>query len=263
MLDETATSMTILKINHQQVSSVNRSSPPCKMETVDSSDENLSTPSPNNLSKVLQHGANNNNQPQRPGLISFSVAALLADTRPSARNSPPPVAPVSSEEDEDDDVESGQGSVVDVEVLRDSSASTPYESTPPQLALPRFVHHPGGGMVAPVRPTPFSALAAAAAAYSAGLQQQHHHHSPHGAGGGGGGGGGGGSWTLVGHYPGAVFPGASPMGPAAAAAAAAAFAAGLGGSPGELPRPTLQAFLLSSCSLIRFSLMNNIPILKC
>jgi len=49
--------------------------------------------------------------------------------------------------------------------------------------------------VTPVRPTPFSALAAAAAAYSAGLQQ---HSSPS-------------PWSL-GHYPGSLFPGGLPPG---------------------------------------------------
>lgn len=187
----------------------------------------------------------------RTSHISFSVAALLADTRPSPRHraspsflssqSPPLESstpyqsenPLTSSDDELNDDESEQGSAVDVEVLRDSNSpvSTPTPVTPPpmhqgggsaDMLSARFMlaggHGPGAGMVTPVRPTPFSALAAAAAAYSAGLQ--HHHHAPqhhHN------------SWaasTLVGHYPGSMFPG-----PAAAAAAFAV--AGLGGSPGE------------------------------
>jgi hypothetical protein len=206
-----------------------------------------------------QPPATNHQQQQttnsRPSHISFSVAALLADTRPSSRHrsspsflssqSPPlePSTPYQSEhpltssDEELNDDESEQGSAVDVEVLRDSSSpiNTPTPTTPPPLhpgarmsgnspdMLPaRFMlagaQGPGAGIVTPVRPTPFSALAAAAAAYSAGLQHHHPapHHQPN-------------SWaasTLVGHYPGAMFPG-----PAAAAAAFAA--AGLGGSPGK------------------------------
>lgn len=63
--------------------------------------------------------------------------------------------------------------------------------------------------VPPVRPTPFSALAAAAAAYSAGLQQ---HSAP-------------GPWAALSHYPGALFPTAGlPPG---------AFGGGLTGSSGK------------------------------
>lgn len=188
----------------------------------------------------------------RPSHISFSVAALLADTRPSPRHraspsflqsqSPPLESstpyqsehPLTSSDDELNDDDSEQGSAVDVEVLRDSNSpvNTPTPLTPPPLQQgggsadmlsARFMlaggHAPGAGMVTPVRPTPFSALAAAAAAYTAGLQHQHHHAPQHHHS----------SWatsTLVGHYPGAMFPG-----PAATAVAFAA--AGLGGSAGE------------------------------
>nr|CAD7439717.1 unnamed protein product [Timema bartmani] len=87
----------------------------------------------------------------------------------------------------------------------------------------RFALGPGGtaGMIAPVRPTPFSALAAAAAAYSASLQHHHHHPQQMGT---------ANSWAasaLVGHYPRAMFGGAVPsMGHGGA------FGTGLGGSPG-------------------------------
>ncbi|XP_067008112.2 muscle segmentation homeobox [Anabrus simplex] len=304
--------MTILKVTHQQgpapppsphntkniiINNNNNTTAvlggsPYKMDTIDSSDENLSRSSPtattvNNLVKpaVLptQHiNHHNHHQHQqtnsRSGHISFSVAALLADTRPSVRSPRSPSCLISQsppleqrsqhseqqltssdEEVNEDDDESGQGSIVDVEVLRDSNSpvhtptptSTPTPLTPPPpslisnpaagrigdtMLLPgsaRFMlgHGPGGGMVAPVRPTPFSALAAAAAAYSAGLQHHHpaHQHVPPG---------GGNSWAtqaLVGHYPGAMFPGAaSAMGPAAAAAA---FAAGLGSNPDNNGEP--------------------------
>lgn len=280
MLEESpAVSMTVLKLNHhhQQISAVKEktnagggggggisSAATAKMDSmmqIDSNDEANAMAAAAGLVKsgAPQPPATNHQQQQttnsRPSHISFSVAALLADTRPSSRHrsspsflssqSPPlePSTPYQSEhpltssDEELNDDESEQGSAVDVEVLRDSSSpiNTPTPTTPPPLhpgarmsgnspdMLPaRFMlagaQGPGAGIVTPVRPTPFSALAAAAAAYSAGLQHHHPapHHQPN-------------SWaasTLVGHYPGAMFPG-----PAAAAAAFAA--AGLGGSPGK------------------------------
>ncbi|XP_069674196.1 muscle segmentation homeobox-like [Periplaneta americana] len=290
MLEESpAASMTVLKLSHhhqQQLSSKDKhvgvatgggvagaatggggisSTAAAKMDSamhLDSGDEATTKP-PAPQVPPASHSNHQQTTNSRPSHISFSVAALLADTRPSPprrRSSPsflsqsPPLEttapyqsehPLTSSEDElndDEDAESGQGSVVDVEVLRDSNSpvntptptSTPTPMTPPPSRLGGFMlaggHTPGAGMVTPVRPTPFSALAAAAAAYSAGLQHHHPaaHHQPN-------------SWatsTLVGHYPGAMFPGAtSAMGPAAAAAA---FAAGLGGPPdsggGEGPK---------------------------
>lgn len=76
--------------------------------------------------------------------------------------------------------------------------------------------------VPPVRPTPFSALAAAAAAYSAGLQQ---HSAP-------------GPWAALSHYPGALFPGTGlPPG---------AFGGGLTGSSGNY---NFNYFAFSPCNL--------------
>lgn len=282
MLDESpAVSMTVLKLSHhhQQISAVKdktnasggggggggiSSAAIAKMDSmmqIDSNDETNAMAAAGGLVKsgAPQPPPANHQQQQttssRPSHISFSVAALLADTRPSSRHRSPPSFlssqspplepsnpyhsehPLTSSDEELNDDESEQGSAVDVEVLRDSSSpvNTPTPTTPPPLhpgvrmsgnsadMLPaRFMlagaHGPGAGIVTPVRPTPFSALAAAAAAYSAGLQHHHPapHHQPN-------------SWaasTLVGHYPGAMFPG-----PAAAAAAFAA--AGLAGSPGE------------------------------
>jgi len=282
MLEESpAVSMTVLKLSHhhqqQQISAVKdktnagggggggiSSAASVKMDSmmqIDSNDETKAMAASGGLMKAgaPQPPPANHQQQQttnsRPSHISFSVAALLADTRPSSRHrsSPsflssqsPPLEPstpyrsehpLTSSDEELNDDESEQGSAVDVEVLRDSSSpvNTLTPTTPPPLHTgarmsassvdtlsARFMlagaHGPGAGVVTPVRPTPFSALAAAAAAYSAGLQ--HHHPSPHHQ---------PNSWaasTLVGHYPGAMFPG-----PAAAAAAFAA--AGLGGSPGE------------------------------
>lgn len=153
----------------------------------------------------------NSDSPRGNG-ISFSVAALLADTRP--RRTPTPVdngpSPIlaSSEEQDDEDMflESGaedEGSIVDVEVCREGE--TPRTSP---SSVSSLLQQQAQGMarlmlpVTPVRPTPFSALAAAAAAYSAGLQQ------PHSQG-----------WGVHGHYPGPpVFPN---------------FGGGLSGSPGK------------------------------
>jgi hypothetical protein len=279
MLEESpAVSMTVLKLSHhQQISAAKdksnsvvgvatgggrgggiSSATTTKMDSmmqVDSNDETAGGMVKPGGQLPTQPAPANHQQQQttnsRSSHISFSVAALLADTRPSSchRSSPsflasqsPPLESsnpyqsehhLTSSDDELNDDESDRGSAVDVEVLRDSNSpvNTPTPMTPPPLQQggssadmlsTRFMlsggHGPSAGMVTPVRPTPFSALAAAAAAYSAGLQHHHPapHHQPN-------------SWassTLVGHYPGAMFPG-----PAAAAAAFAA--AGLGGSPGE------------------------------
>lgn len=189
---EAPASMTVLKLPRLPTL-------PCpqKMDSEQESPRKTSTPT------------RNTDSPSRGNGFSFSVAALLADTRP--RRTPTPVKneePASSEdqEDEDLDLESGaedEGSIVDVEVSRDGeSPRTPpssvgsflqqHQAQVARLMLP----------VTPVRPTPFSALAAAAAAYSAGLQQ------PHSQG-----------WGVHGHYPGPpVFPN---------------FGSGLSGSPGK------------------------------
>jgi hypothetical protein len=271
-----AVSMTVLKFSHhhQQLSAAKDKSSSVRMSTGGGTAGNIcpaattdmqtdcgdDTTAAATAAGIVKQGVPLSPQPQvvnhqqqttnsRSSHISFSVAALLADTRPTPRHraspaflssqSPPLESstpyhseqPLTSSDDDLNDDESEQGSAVDVEVLRDSNSpgSTPRPLHPTGSAADvlsaRFMlaggHGPGGGgsVVTPVRPTPFSALAAAAAAYSAGLQ--HHqpapHHQPP-------------AWatsTLVGHYPGAMFPG-----PAAAAAAAFA-AAGLGGSPGE------------------------------
>lgn len=127
--------------------------------------------------------------------INFSVAALLADTRNRKTPSPLPEQPaVSSEDDipenEDDlEMESGDDEEnIDVEAVKRSS---PDSSRTPPHSLNSFLQHPASSIMAarfmfgsqpvtPVRPTPFSALAAAAAAYSAGLQPSSSWPSVHG-----------------------------------------------------------------------------------
>ncbi|XP_054273043.1 homeobox protein MSX-2 [Macrosteles quadrilineatus] len=183
MLDA-PTSMTVLNLHRLP-------SLPSKMDSEQESPSKTSTP----------------RQSESPR-ISFSVAALLADTRP--RRSPTPVLASSEdgvEDDDQDDDASGAEDDVDVEVTEGPRS--------PPTSVSSFLQQQQAAQVArlmmpvaPVRPTPFSALAAAAAAYSAGLQQQHPQ-----------------SW-VHGHYPGSpVFPN---------------FGGGLSGSPdsnnGEPPK---------------------------
>ncbi|KAK6622008.1 hypothetical protein RUM44_001815 [Polyplax serrata] len=119
------------------------------------------------------------------------------------------------DENAEDDVESSAGSIVDVERDGESRSPTPsditnhlIQSRKLEIGSARFMLGEPTP-VPPVRPTPFSALAAAAAAYSAGLQQ---HSAP-------------GPWAALSHYPGALFPTAGlPPG---------AFGGGLTGSSGK------------------------------
>lgn len=225
--------MTVLKL--QRVPNL-PTRPTTKMDSGDVENPRKST---------TPHRQSENNSPASRGNgISFSVAALLADTRPLRRtptpssvienNSGPSPILASSEEDvvtQDDDLdleESGledEESIVDVEACRDNEgAASPEGARTPPTSMSSFLQHHqsaatnlmaarlmlGSPPVAPVRPTPFSALAAAAAAYSAGLQQPPHHTS----------------WSVHGHYPGPpVFP---------------SFTSGLSGSPdsnnGEPPK---------------------------
>lgn len=216
---EQAASMTVLKL--QRIPNIPRKT---KMDSTD-------VESPRKPSEIQHRQSENNSPASRGNGISFSVAALLADTRPLRRTPTPSVvemgpSPIlaSSEEDmimqEDEDLdleESGledEGSIVDVEVCRENRS--PEGTRTPPTSVNSFLQHPASGLmaarlmigstpVAPVRPTPFSALAAAAAAYSAGLQQPH---PP--------------SWSVHGHYPGPpVFP---------------SFTTGLSGSPGKAER---------------------------
>lgn len=143
-----------------------------------------------------QGKARQSDSPRTNG-ISFSVAALLADTRP--RRSPTPV--VGTEEPDDDDLELQESSGEDD---ADLEVDVEGRRTPPNSLLNQHSSATAAQVarlmlpVTPVRPTPFSALAAAAAAYS--LQQP-----PQG-------------W-VHGHYPGPpVFP---------------SFGGGLSGSPGK------------------------------
>lgn len=121
--------------------------------------------------------------PQQPssqtknGHISFSVASLLADTRPGKAESP-----TTQSEDEYDSNQ--EDSIVDVEDLN------PEEKGEEQRFVQRDFHQGQG----PIRPTPFSALAAAV--YSAATHP------------------GWGAQGLVGPFggPGPMFQGHAPFG---------------------------------------------------
>lgn len=103
------------------------------------------------------------------GHISFSVASLLADTRPTRSHSPshdnPPAAATSPQHQQssDEDYDSNQeDSIVDVEDL--NSTQKDEESAGKDFVVhqrDRDFQSEGVVSQGPIRPTPFSALAAA------------------------------------------------------------------------------------------------------
>lgn len=112
-----------------------------------------------------------NNAPQqltanKNGHISFSVASLLADTRPSKPSSPqqnlsissPTVASHSSDEEFDSNAED---SIVDVEDLNSEQKSMSPSKEQQELYLSQARERDFHLNQGPIRPTPFSALAAA------------------------------------------------------------------------------------------------------
>ncbi|XP_019766708.1 muscle segmentation homeobox [Dendroctonus ponderosae] len=117
-----------------------------------------------------------NEQPltSKNGHISFSVASLLADTRHSKSSSPisqssSTLAPSSPNPSFDEEFDSNQGddSIVDVEdlhqdqkcaALKEEDAAPDAEAPPREFAKEAILNH------APIRPTPFSAMAAVLAA---------------------------------------------------------------------------------------------------
>lgn len=142
------------------------------------------------------------------GHISFSVASLLADTRPAKSTSPtshnsstiPSSSPVHHSSDEEYDSNQEEDSIVDVEDLNSDQKSE--DSSPNGKEFPTQHHHhhqrdyPKDGMLnsqGPIRPTPFSALAAA-------VYQAAHPNWPH--------------QGLVNPFggPGPMFQGATPFG---------------------------------------------------
>nr|CAI5845127.1 unnamed protein product [Callosobruchus analis] len=96
------------------------------------------------------------------GHISFSVASLLADTRPVRPPTPSSSSPVPNQSSDEDYDSNQEDSIVDVEDLNSEEKSedvpTKDNEFPPQKEA-----YPKDSMLsqAPIRPTPFSALAAA------------------------------------------------------------------------------------------------------
>ncbi|XP_057667709.1 muscle segmentation homeobox-like [Diorhabda carinulata] len=115
--------------------------------------------------------ATNDAQSAKNGHISFSVASLLADTRPSKSVSPnSSTVPSSSptHQSSDDEYDSTQeDSIVDVEDLNaenkteDDSTSKVSDFLSQRDAIERNFSKEAGLNQGPIRPTPFSALAAA------------------------------------------------------------------------------------------------------
>lgn len=135
-----------------------------------------------------------NNSPQlsqnKNGHISFSVASLLADTRPSKSVSPQqtlnlssPTVPSHSSDEEYDSTQ--EDSIVDVEDLNSERKSLSPSKEQQDLYLSQTRERDFQLNQGPIRPTPFSALAAAV------YQAAHPNWATQG---------------LVGH-----FPGPSPM----------------------------------------------------
>ncbi|XP_030745150.1 muscle segmentation homeobox-like [Sitophilus oryzae] len=133
--------------------------------------------------------------------ISFSVASLLADTRPprsptsqGSSTLPPgsPTAPASSDEEYDSNIEDDDGSLVDVEDLNpdekveDAGKREDSSPRPREFSRESILGH------GPIRPTPFSALAAV-------YQAAHQNWPPQG---------------IMNPFggPGPVFQGSSPFG---------------------------------------------------
>lgn len=113
----------------------------------------------------------NNAQSSKNGHISFSVASLLADTRPAKSTSPVSASTLQSSSplhaSSDDEYDSNQGdSIVDVEYLnsdREKSEDSTLKDNEYLDERDEQREFPKGSLLSqgPIRPTPFSALAAA------------------------------------------------------------------------------------------------------
>lgn len=124
--------------------------------------------------------------------ISFSVAALLADTRPNTRRVTTPEPrqpasscspPISSDDEDDEDVVSVLGTPPSSPRSPAEEDERPRTSSPEQVThSPSATPHALAGImahvVAPVRPTPFSLAAAYSqhpGAWPSALAHHHHH----------------------------------------------------------------------------------------
>ncbi|XP_050534390.1 homeobox protein MSX-2 [Daktulosphaira vitifoliae] len=200
MLEPTAAAnMTVLALNHLLPPSTNG------QRTVKEEDTKPILMNNNNNDETVSSPSSAAARPS--GHIKFSVAALLADTRPVRSPTPNSVYDDDMMDTPDDDDRDS----VDVEATGDGGrySTTPERGRSPQSVNP-FHHQPSAGAMAarafmmsgaaghhhhhpvtPVRPTPFTAFAAAAAAaYSAAGMQ--HPGAP-------------GSWHPAAHYAGG-FP---------------------------------------------------------
>lgn len=118
--------------------------------------------------ETMQEIREKSNSPQQQqltssknGHISFSVASLLADTRPTRSHSPPvATSPQNHQHSSDEEYDSNQeDSIVDVEDLNTSHQKD--EGSPVVHHRDRDYQSEGVVNQGPIRPTPFSALAAA------------------------------------------------------------------------------------------------------
>lgn len=160
------------------------------------------------MERISDKSTTTNNQQQitsnKNGHISFSVASLLADTRPSKQptstsppitptlhqqNSSSPTAPSHSSDEEYDSNQ--EDSIVDVEDLNSDQKSPSPDKDQHDLYVREAREREFQLQQGPIRPTPFSALAAAV------YQAAHPNWASQG---------------LVGHFPG---PGPMFQGPAA------------------------------------------------
>lgn len=121
------------------------------------------------ISQKEMDSEKNNSSPQqlsqnKNGHISFSVASLLADTRPSKSVSPQQISsPTVPSHSSDDEYDSNQeDSIVDVEDINAEKSPSPSPSKEQQeLYLSQNRERDFQQIQGPIRPTPFSALAAA------------------------------------------------------------------------------------------------------
>lgn len=133
--------------------------------------ENLDNNSAETMQDISDKATNNAQQSSKNGHISFSVASLLADTRPSKSTSPVSASTQQSSsplhQSSDEEYDSNQeDSIVDVEDLNSDREKSEdgnfkdnelFDNKDKHRIFPRESALTQG----PIRPTPFSALAAA------------------------------------------------------------------------------------------------------
>lgn len=133
--------------------------------------ENLDNKSAETMQDISDKVTNNSQQSNKNGHISFSVASLLADTRPLKSTSPVSASTVQSSSplhpSSDEEYDSNQeDSIVDVEDLnsdREKSEDSTLKDNEYSDVKDKQREFPNESLLAqgPIRPTPFSALAAA------------------------------------------------------------------------------------------------------